>query len=181
MRLAVDHLCLHAIYTCKLRRAQNENCRMESLKSNSHCGRTCVWTRAWGAELVPFCQMTRTCVFQILVLVNNRNSSTYSSKVFSTSSTNFPLCLLKATSSSEYKTLWFVLCMSGLIPSASARRALRFAISHSFVQRGTKEASRPAVLEVLRPHNTDCRMRPHAQVTVIVAVHGSTSGQAEGA
>src|SRR5216684_3675159 len=75
---------------------------------------------------------------------------TYSAKVFSTSSTNFPLCLAKATSSSEYTMLRFVLCMSGLMPSASARRAFRFAISHSFVQCGPREVSRSAELEVLR-------------------------------
>ena len=116
-----------------------------------------------------------------VVLPLGAQSSTYSAKVFSTSSTNFPLCLAKATSSSEYTTLRFGLCVSGLMPSASARRALRFAISHSFVQCGVRAAARPAGLETLRPHSTDCRMRPHAQVTVMVALHGSTSGQAEGA
>src|SRR6266850_6572847 len=81
---------------------------------------------------------------------------TYSAKVFSTSSTNFPLCLVKDTSSSEYVTLRFVLCVSGLMPSASARRVLRFAISHSFVQRGVRAASRPAELEAHLPHSTGC-------------------------
>jgi hypothetical protein len=71
--------------------------------------------------------------------------------------------------------------MSELMPDVTARRALRFAISHSFVQCGPEEALPTTELEVLRPHSTGCRMRPHGQVTVVMAVHGSTSGQAEGA
>ena len=111
--------------------------------------------------------------------------ATYSEKLFSTTPQNLALARAYATRSSGYTTSAFAPARSpalpGEIPSASARRALRFATAHSLEHLICAAPSRPAGLPVLLPHGDDCRILPHAQVSVIVAMHGSASEHEEGA
>lgn len=69
---------------------------------------------------------------------------------------------------------------SGLMPSASASRALRFAIPHSFVHFSCWPPSRAAFV-IERPQGTDWRMRPHEQLMVTIERHGSDSSHDAGA
>jgi hypothetical protein len=67
----------------------------------------------------------------------------------------------------------------GVIPSASASRALRLAIPHSFVHLGLGREGEGVDEE--RPQRTGCLIRPQGQVTVINDEQASVSGQLEGA
>ena len=106
-----------------------------------------------------------------------------SAKLFSTSAQNFALARANAVTSSVY-----VACCSvrppdsrsvGLMPSASARRALRFAMAHSLEHLSWLLSRAP--LERERPQGTDWRMRPQGQVMVTTERQGPDSSQEAGA
>ena len=107
-----------------------------------------------------------------------------SAKLFSTSAQNFALARANAVTSSVYVTCCSVRPPDsrsvGLMPSASARRALRFAIVHSLEHLSCWLLSR-APLERERPQGTDWRMRPQGQVMVTTERQGSDSSQEAGA
>lgn len=118
-----------------------------------------------------------TCTYDV-----GSGIETYSAKLFSTMVQNLRFARANAMSSSLYVTWCSRLsARSGLMPSASASRAFRFAIAHSFVHLGCSALSRPAVFVSDRPQGTDWRMRPHGQLTVTIARHGSASSHDAGA
>lgn len=114
-----------------------------------------------------------TCVF-LSDPINSLN-------VFSTRATNFGFAFPKATTSSLYSTRSAALAASpaGAIPNASASRAFRFAIAHSFVHLGGARSF--FTLPVQFPQRTLCLLRPQGHVSVTNAWHGESSGHAAGA
>lgn len=133
-------------------------------------------------DLSPFFRREETGRPQVRGQSLKAKTKTHSAKALSTMGRNLLFALAKATTSSLYVAVADALfCVSGLMPRASAKRALRFAIWQSVEHLiSACVLSDPREVTLL-PQCTGCRMRPQGQLRVISASQGSVPGQPEGA
>jgi len=119
---------------------------------------------------------------QTAVAVSSKR--TYSANALSTTTKNLPFALAKFATSSPYIIIAFGCAFSldsVLIPNASASLAFLFAIRQSLVHFKVGWLERVVAEDAVRPHVTDCLMRPQGHVRVTRDWQGSDSEQLEGA